>query len=302
MNMSMKNVLQLGAALALLAVVATGCSDTTTTPKNTDPYPNSRLLISGATLATNLTAANQVIVDTRSATAFAAGHLPNAVSLPITPGSGLFDKGGAGLDATDLKTPPELAAVFGAAGIAANTTIVIYGSDIDWLVGRMFWMLEYIGATDVRLLDGGWAKWTADGRATSMDVITPAARTFVPTVVEDRLVTKARILADHDDTAHYVVVDARNASDYLASHIPHAVNILLEQFLNTDMTMKTAVEIQDVLTTRGVTKDKVVYTHCYIGYRSSQEYFVLRLMGYTVAQYDGSWTEWNADPNTPKES
>lgn len=109
------------AVLALAAVGLTGCSDSTTTPKDTDPYPNARLLISGASLAANLTVANQVIVDTRSPAAFSAGHIPGAINLPITPGGSLFDKGGAGTDASDLKSATELAAVFGAAGIAENT-------------------------------------------------------------------------------------------------------------------------------------------------------------------------------------
>lgn len=100
----------------------------------------------------------------------------------------------------------------------------------------------------------------------------------------------------------YAIVDARNAPDYQAARIPNAINILIGDFLNTEFTMKTALEIDALLLSRGIDRDKIIYTHCYIGYRSSQEYFVFRLMGYTVAQYDGSWTEWAADPSTPKES
>lgn len=291
----------LATGIILAAISLVGCSDSSTTPRATDPYPNSRLLVSGTDLAAALTADNQVIVDTRSADAYAAGHIPGAISLPITPGSGLFDRGGSGTDATDLKPAADLAQVLGGAGVSTGATIVVYGTDVDWLVGRMFWMLEYLGAGDVRLLDGGFSKWTADSRSVTTSVTTLESRSFAPSVVSSRLVDKAGVMTAVGDPAGYSIVDSRNAVDYQSKHIPHAVNVLMEELLNADKTMKTAVEIGDLLQLRGVTRDKVIYTHCYVGYRSSQEYFVFRLMGYDVAQYDGSWAEWSADPETPKE-
>ncbi|MFN8548784.1 MAG: rhodanese-like domain-containing protein [Candidatus Eisenbacteria bacterium] len=298
----MKSLASLALMCAATAVLVAGCSDSSTKPKVTDPYVNSRLLVSGSSLAGNLQASNQVIIDTRKADDYAAGHIPGAISLPISPGSGLFDIGGVGTDATDLKPANEIATALGAAGVSSTQTIVVYGSDIDWLVGRMFWMLEYVGATDVRMLDGGFAKWTADGRATSTTAATLTARTFTATVVPARLVSKADVLADYNDTAHFVIVDGRNTNDFIASRIPHAVNVLVGDFLNTDFTMKTSVELEAMLSAKGLTRDKTVITHCYVGYRSSQEYFCFRLLGFTVTHYDGSWAEWNADPNTPKQT
>ena len=300
MKQKSRMTMGLFAALVGLVLATASCSDSSTTPKDTDPYPNARLLISGETLVAGLDAPNRVIVDTRSATDFAAGHIPNAISLPISPGNGTFDQGGTGPLRTDLKTPEEIAAVFSDAGISRNTEIVVYGKDLDWLVGRMFWMLEYIGAGDVRMLDGGWTKWTADARATSTETRTPVAANFTPSVVAAYLVDKDDILAVYQDTDDYAIVDSRNTPDYQASHIPNAVNILIGDFLNPDYTMKTSLEIDALLTDKGINRDKTVYTHCYVGYRSSQEYYVFRLMGYNVSHYDGSWDDWNADPNTPK--
>lgn len=298
----MKSLASLVLVCAAAVTLVAGCSDSSTKPKVTDPYVNSRLLVSGSSLAGNLQAANQVIIDVRSADAYNAGHIPGAISLPISPGNGLFDIGGVGTDATDLKPANEIGTAMGAAGVSNSNTIVLYGADIDWLVGRMFWMLEYVGASDVRMLDGGFAKWTADARATSTTAATLTARTFNASAVPARLVSKAQVLADHTDTAHYVIVDSRNTNDFIASRIPHAVNVLMSDFLNSDFTMKTSVELEAMLSAKGITRDKQVITHCYVGYRSSQEYFCFRLLGYDVAHYDGSWTEWNADPTTPKES
>lgn len=296
-----KNLLRLGTA-TMLVVVAAGCSDSVTAPKETPAYPNEDLLVSGESLQANLTATNQVIVDARSTDLYDAGHIPGAISLPIAPGGGTFDIGGTGTDRTDLKPAADIAAVLGAAGLTEATRIVVYGADIDWLVGRMFWMLEYVGAAEVVMLDGGFAKWTADARPTSTTATTLAAATFTPSVLASSLITKADVLAHYADTANYVVVDSRNFVDWQASRIPNAVNVLVTDYLNADFTMKTQVELEALFAAKGITRDKMVYTHCYVGYRSSQGYFVFRLMGYDVAHYDGSWTEWNADPNTPKES
>lgn len=309
----------LALALGALLAAAAGCSDSSTTPKVEGGYPNAELLVAGADLEVALDHADAVrrgtpafgssaplhsapiIIDTRSATAYAAGHVPGAINIPISPGNGTFDKGGSGPDATDLKSATDLAAALGALGLTREADIVVYGTDLDWLVGRMFWMLEYLGATNVSMLDGGFAKWTADGRATSTEAASRAASTFTSQVVPAILVDKADVLAAYANTDEFVIVDSRNAVDYQASRIPNAVNILIPDFLNPDFTMKTALEIDDLLESKAITRDKVVYTHCYVGYRSSQEYFVFRLMGYTVAHYDGSWADWNADPETPKE-
>lgn len=302
MRTFVKRLLGIGAA-AMIVVAASGCSDSTTEPKETPPYPNADILVSGETLQANLDVANQVIVDTRKIEEYDAGHIPNAISLPITAGGGLFDIGGTDpLTKTDLKPAAEIALVLGNAGLTEVTRVVVYSNEIDTAAGRMFWMLEYLGATEVVMLNGGFAKWTADGRPTSTTPNTLPATIFTPSVVASALVTKADVLAHYDDTAHYVIVDSRSYADWQASHIPHSVNILTTEVVNADYTMKTQIELEALFTSRSISPDKKIYTHCYIGYRSSQGYFYFRLMGYDVSHYDGSWTEWNADASTPKES
>ena len=107
------------------------------------------------------------------------------------------------------------------------------------------------------------------------------------------------MLARYADTANYTVVDSRNASDYTAKHIPNAINILIGDFLNADNTVKSYSDLKSLLDGKGITTGKTVITHCYVGYRSGQEYFIFRLMGFNVSNYDGSWTEWSADPTLP---
>ena len=261
---------------------------------------NGNLLESGDLLAANLDSANQVIIDARSAADYAASHIKNAVNL--TPGS--FDKGGAGIDSTDLKSPADIAAMLGAAGISNGTRIVVYAKDVDANAGRVFWMLEYLGAKDVHVLDGGFDKWLSDGRATVTTATAPTAATFTPVPDGSKLATKAEVLAHYADastaaTATYAIVDSREAADYATKHITNAKNILTTAFLNADNTVKSYADLKAVLDGNGIAAGKTVITHCYVGYRSGQEYLIFRLMGFNVSNYDGSWTEWSADATLP---
>lgn len=262
------------------------------------PVVNHDLVKSGAWLAANIANTNQVIIDTRSPALYAAGHIPGAINLYVSSG-GQFDIGGAGIDQTDLKPAADIATILGAAGVSQSAKLIVYGATVDAYAGRMFWLLEYLGATDVHLLDGGYGKWVSDGRAVATAATTLAATTFTPAVTASRLATKADVLANYNN-AGYAILDSRNAVDYTTSHIPNAINILIGDFLNADNTVKAYSDLKTFLDGRGITTGKTVITNCYVGYRSSQEYFILRLMGFNVSNYDGSWTEWNADPATPK--
>jgi thiosulfate/3-mercaptopyruvate sulfurtransferase len=166
----------------------------------------------------------------------------------------------------------------------------------------MFWMLEYLGATDVRVLDGGYDKWASDGHTTSSTATTLAAATFTPAVFSARLATKQDVLDHYADTTNYAIVDSRFNADFNAptGHIPNAVNILAVDFLNADNTTKSFADLKTLLDGNGVTAGKTVITNCYVGYMSAQGYLMLRIMGFNVSNYDGSWNEWNADATTPK--
>ncbi len=267
-------------------------ADPTPLPKNS--RPNGNLLISGESLAATIENANQAIIDVRSSTDYAAGHIRNAVNLP----PGTFDKGTAPID-MDLKSQTEIAAILGAAGVSESKKIIVYGKSVDAGAGRVFWMLEYLGATDVQVLDGGYDKWVGDGRATATTATAVATAVFTPASVSSRLATKASVLANYTNTSAYAVLDSRDAVDYGAKHIPNALNILIGEFLNADGTVQSYTSLKALLDGRGVTTGKTVITYCYVGYRSGQEYLIARLMGFNVSNYDGSWTEWSADPTLP---
>ena len=288
---------QLGSFILLLASIfvlaaCSGGSSTTTTVSGATTYTNANLLAKGASLDVN--AANQVIIDVRSAALYAAGHITNAINIPHSTLN-------AASNALDMTTAVN---AFGAAGVSNTAKIVVYGADVDGNTGWVFWVLEYLGAKNVQVLDGGYAKWVADGRTVSTAATTLPAATFTPTVDATRLATKADVVAHYADTTNYAIIDSRNYSDattnnFVTSHIPNAVSILVGDFLNADKTVKSHADLKTLLDAKGVTTGKTVIAHCYVGLRSSQEYFILRLMGFNASNYDGSWTEWAADTSLP---
>lgn len=273
-------------------LVLASCGGGTTTTTTTTPYPNAVLLVSGTSLnsALSASASNQVIIDVRSATLYSAGHITNAINIP---NSAL----NATSNALDVTTA---VAALSAAGVSNTAKIIVYGADVDGNAGWVFWALEYLGAPDVHILDGGYTKWVADGRPTVTTATTLPATTFTATVNASKLATKADVVANYANTANYSIIDSRNYSDatnnnFVTTHIPNAVSILVGDFLNGDKTVKSFADIKTLLDANGVTAGKTVITHCYVGLRSAQEYFMLRLMGFPVSNYDGSWTEWAAD-------
>lgn len=276
---------------------------------STPGYGNPRLLVSGAWLATNISNTNQVIVDARASSDYAAGHVPGAIN--IDPTTSTYNSASTAGIPYQLSPITDIAAALGAAGVSNSATIIVYGGNgVDPNAGRLFWELEYVGATDVRVLDGGYAKWTADGRATNTTATTPAATAFTANVAASRLAIKTYVLAHYADTANYVIVDSRDATDptpfspswlmgFTQGHIPNAVNILVGDYLNADYTVKSYHDLGLLLSSKNVTPSKKAITMCWVGVRSAQGYFVLRLMGYDVSNYDGSWSEWVADPTDP---
>ena len=279
---------RLGSLIILFAgvFILTACGGTTTT-SSTPTYANASLLVKGATL--DVTATNQVIIDVRSATLYNAGHIAGAINLPNS----------ALNSASNTLDSATAVAALSAAGVSNTAKIIVYGAEVDGNAGWVFWALEYLGAADVHILDGGYAKWVADGRTVVTAPTTLPATTFTPTANSTRSAIKADVVAHYADTTNYAIIDSRNNSDYLTARIPNAVNILIGDFVNSDKTVKSYADIKALLDAQGVTVGKTVITHCYVGWRSAQEYFMLRLMGFNVSNYDGSWTEWYADTTLP---
>lgn len=194
-------------------------------------------------------------------------------------------------------------------GIADDDTIVLYGDNNNWFAAYAFWMLEYYGHPNTRLMDGGRVKWLGEGRELTKE------KTRV-----QRSQYKVRgpfegVRAYRDDVERAVqlglpLVDVRSPDEFTGKvlappglsetaqrggHIPGARNVPWSQAVNEDGTFKSHAELKKLYADdAGVAGDTQVIAYCRIGERSSHSWFVLKyLLGYAdVKNYDGSWTEW----------
>jgi thiosulfate/3-mercaptopyruvate sulfurtransferase len=204
-------------------------------------------------------------------------------------------------------------------GIANDTTVVFYGDKNNWYACYTFWLFKYYGHEKSRIMDGGRAKWEAEGRPYTREVPKPAATTYTAKQPD------ASIRAFRDDVLAAVnsgsasLVDVRSPQEYSGEvihmigypqegaqrggHVKGARNIPWAKAANPDGTFKSAVDLKALYGAEGITPDKPTIAYCRIGERSSHTWFVLTyLLGYpNVRNYDGSWTEWGSMVNVPIE-
>ncbi len=316
-EMAIKKVKPMFWLLAIIVLTGLiGCGDSSEN-KNENPsntYPNVNLLMSADDLEDQIsnrdltTAADDtLIIDTRSQTAFEAGHIPGAVN--ITWQTFCNFPGGK------LKAVAEIETILGNLGISRTMNFLIYDNTLaSWgSAGRMFWMLDYLGCPNIQILNGGWDKWVADGKDTESG---PSETNLEPVVFT------AEIKADLNPTSDYIhnrlgsndfaVIDSRTDEEYngwqlygevRGGHMTGAVQIPYAWFYNAeDKTILEYSQMKELLESRGITTDKEVTSYCTAGIRSGFVYFALKLMGYKViSNYDGSMWEWAADSSLPME-
>jgi thiosulfate/3-mercaptopyruvate sulfurtransferase len=210
----------------------------------------------------------------------------------------------------DFLTKEEFENLCSELGISNDTTVVFYGDKSNWFACYAFWLFQYYGHENLKIMDGGRAKWEQENRPMTREV--PSyGRTEYKAKDPD-----PEIRAFRDEVfRHYQekkpLVDVRSPKEYSGEllhmpnypqegatrggHIPGAVNIPWAQATNeSDGTFKSPEELRQLYESQGVTPDREVIAYCRIGERSSHTWFALKyLLGYPkVKNYDGSWTEW----------
>ena len=237
---------------------------------------------------------------------YEAGHIPGAVFMDLA-------------DLTDASNPVEnmlppaekFASRMQSLGLGDGSRIVLYDDSAVKTAARAWFMLKMFGAHDVALLDGGIVKWKAEGRPLAQGKEQLRHRHFTVWQDDSNVRTKADVLANLHSKAEQVV-DARSAARWsgaepdprpgiAAGHIPGSLNVPYTALYNTDGTFKGAAGIKAAFEDAGVDLTKPVVTSCGSGVTASVLLFGLNLLGKDdTALYDGSWSEWGADPDTPK--
>jgi thiosulfate/3-mercaptopyruvate sulfurtransferase len=273
------------------------------------------LLVTTEWLAKELGASDLRIVDAtmfmpdsgrNAAAEYEGGHIPGAVFMDINE---LNDANSA---LPNMLPPPEkFASRMQSLGLGDGSRVVVYDDSPFKSSTRAWWMLTLFGAHDVAILDGGIAKWKAEGRPLETGKPALRHRHFTAWKDDAAVRTKADLLANlHSKDA--VVVDARGAgrftgedkeprADMASGHIPGSRNLPFTNLLNADGTWKRGDDLVAAFTAAGVDLDKQIITTCGSGMTAAAVLFGARLTGKKdVALYDGSWSEWGMDADTPK--
>ena len=218
--------------------------------------------------------------------------------------------------------PDELAALFERLGVSNDTTVVVYGDKNNWWAAYAFWFFRYNGHENLKLMNGGRAKWAAENKPLTTDVPDIAPGHYTPGQRNPELRAFREDVLKHLETVKAgtgALVDVRSPAEFKGEvthmadypqegvlrggHIPGAQSIPWAQAANPDGTFKSADELRALYEPKGVTPDKEVIAYCRIAERSSHSWFVLKyLLGYeNVKNYDGSWTEWGNSVGVPIE-
>ena len=285
-------------------------------------YANAESLVSPSWLSDHLSEASVRIVDARFEIRpnskgrlepvagrgdYHAAHVPGAVFVDLM---GDLSHSDAPLE---ILSPERFETLMSRMGIGNDTTVIVYDGGGGTWAARLWWALRYYGHDDVRLLDGGFARWSGEGHEVEAGDTTPARTSFRARARPELRVTRDEVLAAIADD-DVCIVDALPEPFFLgdatlypahrAGHIPGARNLPAPANLDPETsTLLSAEMLAERWAAAGVPRDKRVITYCGGGVFAAFALFALHMLGHEKAALDdASWSEWGADPELPVET
>lgn len=205
-----------------------------------------------------------------------------------------------------LPTAEDFASAMEEMGVSSSDRVVVYDNSPHHTAARGWFMLRHFGARQVAILDGGFQKWNAEQRPVESKPVVPSRVRFQ---IDERsdVVSKASLLDSSE-----LVVDARSAARFEGSepeprpgleagHIPGSHNLPMGTLYNPDHTFKSIEALRAAFDQAGADPSQPFVATCGSGVTANSIIFAAHLLGFDHGRlYDGSWSEWGADPATPK--
>ena len=276
-------------------------------------YANPEVLVDTDWLEQHVGDSDLAIIEVdEDAEAYEKGHITNAIGINWE--TELHD-----LPRREFISSEQLATLLGSKGVGSNDTIVLYSGNNNWFAAYAYWLFQYRGVENVKLLDGGRKKWELESRLLTADAVDREPTTFAIGAPQKELRIFRDEVLQRVESGQGGWVDVRSPEEFrgelfapphlpqeqaqVPGHIPGAANITWAKTVNDDGSFKSADELTQLYKAEGITPDQDIVAYCRIGERSSHSWFVLKeLLGYEqVRNYDGSWTEYGSLVGVPIE-
>jgi thiosulfate/3-mercaptopyruvate sulfurtransferase len=233
---------------------------------------------------------------------YLAAHIPGARFLDIDE---VADKSNPAPHS--LPNGPEFGEAMGKIGVGNDDRIIVYDNSPVRTAARGWFMFRHFGADRVAILDGGFQKWLSEGRATESGEAAPCQARFDATP-RDELVTKEQLLAgtglpwaDARGKGRFEGTESDPRAGVAAGHAPGARNLPFGSLYREDGRFKPIEEIRRLFDEAGIDPSQPFVASCGSGVTANCLIFAAHLLGNDETKlYDGSWSEWGADPATPK--
>ena len=246
------------------------------------------------------------VIQVTSREVFVANHIPKAIHVaPSELVSGVPPASGR------LPELEQLTKTFTRIGYDPNQTYVVCDDEGGGWAGRMAWTLDVIGHQSWKYLDGGLHAWASAGL--SFESGSTQATTDVTTfelTLQNQPIAEISDILPRLGNEDLVVWDCRSYEEFIgqrtasarAGHIPGALHLDWLKLMDPDNGLSLVKNIDELLHSNGITKEKDIIAHCQTHHRSGLAYMAARLLGYKrIRAYHGSWSEWGNRSDTPVE-